>query len=1239
MKNNVKFVMNLEDCNYNVIEEAFKKAKGIFNWQLDEDYNAILINEDIDYRFIDVLDFKKDIGDLTDSFFKLDFDDSINVPLYKFMVLKDNDKFKILANISSLIFDYTSINDFYELFDDLNKSSLRNDLDTHYTKVNDYLNSPDFKKNKNYWKNFILNSNNHVKFYNLKDNNCKSQTINVNEDSVNSFINANSCSLFEFYGSAFSMYLSRIDRLDGSILKTVIPQENVVLDKNALLKVDVNRENSFNDLIDVFRQTLVNALEKTKVDITCYLDENPSYYSIHDFTDLNRNIRVLNGDNSALTLNIYNDSLELVYNSNLFSDIYINHMVGNIESLIDELLHFPTQLIRDIDVLSSEEKALLLKYCKGKRAKVDENRFLSHGFRENALNNPDALAVDDGVNKITFGELEKSSNSIANDLRENYNIGQGSRVALMLMRDYHFPEIVLALNKINATFVPIDLFYPIKRIEYMLNLSQSEYIIATKTIADSFDLKQKVIYLEDLNDSDEADVEITTMGDDLFTILFTSGTTGLPKGVMVSNSQLPRVGTSFKEIFNYSEGDVIGHYLGFTFVASFVIYATLYFGGCCRIFNEKEQKDSLLLIKELKENHLNSIILPPGIGIPIYENEDLQLDYLVLAGAKLNELSKKKKHTRLVNFYGTTEIICGVTKIYDSKDIKDNNVPLGSPVANTDVYILDDENNQMPIGVPGEICVSNNFMSRGYLDNPELTDELFIENPLSDSEYNRIMYRTGDIGFYNFDGEIEIIGREDDQLSVRGFRIESDEILRIMNGFNEILDIYLDVDNDNLIAYYTTDDNLDINEVKEALMDELPYYMIPSLFIELDEIPLNINGKIDKSRLKTAINNESIEIADEVIRAVADAFKEVLNLDFVLIDDDFIALGGNSLSAMKLQLAVNEKLGVYLSSNELIELSTPNNIANHIKFNLNIHTPIDDDNYTFDKAWPLSESHLNVYLDESVNDMGTAYNNPFKIDFNDNYSVEEIRNALIKLFEVFPVLKARILNDDGDLFFTFDGEPEINEGSVNDIKSFVKPFKFDKSLSRFLIVENSLCADFHHMIFDGTSLKILLNRLISILSGEETDFTDYGLLRQISFEENIDSDYMDGAHEFFSLMLADVEEIHDLLPSVNDDNDEFEFIDSFDIDFEDLNSFLQSHKLTHNQFFASVFAYTLSRFTSSDKILFNIIEDGRGHIDLSDSVGMFVKTLPVLIDCSNNDANSFLDYSSDLINSVMKYDL
>ena len=853
------------------------------------------------------------------------------------------------------------------------------------------------------------------------------------------------------------------------------------------------------------------------------------------------------------------------------------------------------------------------------------------------------MAVDDGINKITFGELEKSSNSIANDLHELYDIGLGSRVALMLPRSYHVPELMLALNKIGATFIPIDLFYPIKRIEYMLNMSQTEYIVTTREIAKSFGLKEGIIPIEDLNSTNNVDVDIVTRGEDLFTIIFTSGTTGLPKGVMISNDQIPGVGISFKEIFNYSQGDVIGHYLGFTFVAGFVVYAALYYGGCCRIFNEKEQKDSLLLIKELKEKHMNSLILPPSIGIPIYENEDLQLDYLVLAGAKLNELSKKERQTKLINFYGTTEIICGVTKEYDLKDIADNNVPLGKPVANSWIYILDDNNNQMPIGVPGEICVSNNYISPGYLNNQELTDEVFIDNPYSTCEDNKRMYLTGDIGFYNFDGEIEIIGREDDQLSVRGFRIESGEILNIMNSFNEISDIYLDVDNDTLTAYYTTSADLNIDEVKEALKINLPYYMVPSLFIELEDIPLNINGKLDKSLLKKSINHEDIEIADEVIRCVVDGFKEVLKLDFVLIDDDFVALGGNSLTAMKLQLILKEKLNVYLSSNELIRLSTPKNIADYIKFNLDIHSITNDDVYTFDELCPLSESQLNVYLDESANNMGTAYNNPFKIEFNNSYSVDDIKSVLLKMFEVFPILKARVLNNEGVLSFVFDAEPEIIEGSLNDAKSFVRPFELDSHLSRFSIIDNNdsiiLFADFHHLIFDGTSLNIFLNKFLSVLDGEDVDFVDKGVLRQISFEELIDSDYMDAAHEFFEGMLEDRDEVYDLLASVNNQTDESEFIDTFEMDDEYLTSFLQNNSLTYNQFLTSVFAYTLSRFSGSQKVLFNLIEDGRGHIDLSESVGMYVRTLPVLLDCENRGIDSFLKYSSDIINSVMMYDL
>ena len=166
-----------------------------------------------------------------------------------------------------------------------------------------------------------------------------------------------------------------------------------------------------------------------------------------------------------------------------------------------------------------------------------------------------------------------------------------------------------------------------------------------------------------------------------------------------------------------------------------------------------------------------------------------------------------------------------------------------------------------------------------------------------------------------------------------------------------------------------------------------------------------------------------------------------------------------------------------------------------------------------------------------------------------------------------------------------------------------------------------------------------MNKLNSILNGDNVDFADNGVLRQISFEELMDSSYAEDAKGFFDKMLADREEAYELLPSPTAEDDESEYIYSFDIDSETLNSFMQGHSLTHNQLFASIFAYTLSRFAGSDKVLFNLIEDGRGHFDLSGSVGMFVKTLPVLMDCKNQDIDSFFKYSSGLINSVMKYDL
>ena len=1101
--------------------------------------------------------------------------------------------------------------------------------------INTYIKSNEYEKDKYYWNNLFLNIEKQVKFYNIQTNRYKRKKVIFKKDELNIYLKNNKISEFNFILGIFSLYLSRIDNTEGCLLKTNIIKNGLSI--NTLLKIDYDENISFNDYLININKIYGECIEHTKIDIENYI-EIDSYYSIYDFTNPT-NIKIENDDNTALTLNIYDNALELIYNDDLFDDIYIEHMLMNITSFINNALNNPNQLCKDISIICDEDKSLLAEFCKGREIDADYEKNLALAFHENAIKNPDALAVDDGVNQITYSELDKLTNSIAHDLHNNYNINRGTPVALMISRNYHFPTLVLALNKIGAVAVPIDPDYPISRIEHMINISQSENIIISKKFIDSYDFNINTLCFEDLNADNNIDMEITSHGDDLFAIMFTSGTTGLPKGVKVANKQISQVAAVHKNMFKTSDRDILGSYASFSFAVSYGIYWALYLGACSRIFNDDERKDSLLLIKALKEKPIKIATLPPGIGIPIFENEELKLKYMGLGGAKIEKLPAKDTHTKFVNIYGTTEIIFAISKIYDNND----HITMGKPVDNTWIYILDKNNKQVPIGVPGEICVSSDHISPGYL-NGDSNDNVFIKNPYSDCEKNKRMYKTGDVGFYNFDGEIEIIGRKDDQLSVRGFRVESSEIIRILNNF-DIKENYIDVENDNLTLYYTTTDYVDANTIKESLKKELPEYMIPSFFIELDKIPLNANGKVDKFALRNIHKTDvDEEIEDETLKVVVEGFKKVLNKDFVLTDDNFVALGGNSLTAMKLQLFIKNETNINLSSNKIMELSTPHKISNYIKFNSS-PSSVDKLNYDFNELCPLSDSQLNVYLDETVNKMGTAYNNSFKLEIDNSFSVNEIKNAVKQLLNVHPVLTARIIEKNGITSFSFDAEPKISEGSLPDIESFVEPFELNKYLSRFLIIKNEkstiLCIDCHHLVFDGTSLNILINDFERILNDETIDSVDNGVLRQISYEENNikNSEYMNEAEKFFDEMLTDNDECRELLASINTESTNNEYNTTLNINNNELNSFLREKSLTYNQFFTSVFAYTLSRYSGSSKVLFNLIEDGRGYVDLSNSIGMFVRTLPILVDCKNQNVDAFLKYSSDMIKSTMRNDL
>ena len=322
--------MDLDDNEYPNIQDILNRAKPLLNWRFDKNLNPFPKDDEIDYQIRDISNLKEsEIFEIISHFFTLKFENVINTPLYRFLILKNDKSIRILANISSLIFDYSSIKEFYELINDSDKreddgelstdnrknndklttanrkdnSELSTDnrknnselldnrktLDSHYKTLKEYLNSSDFKKDSAYWKNYILDSGKYIKFYNIKDNSLKSQRIHINKDSVLSFTEKHDCSLFDFYASVFSLYLSRVDRLEGCLLKTVIPG-NTGFDKNTLIKIDINKNNTFNELLNQFKSSYKNSIQNTKTDVNNYIDDETTFYSVYDFTNLSNTV-------------------------------------------------------------------------------------------------------------------------------------------------------------------------------------------------------------------------------------------------------------------------------------------------------------------------------------------------------------------------------------------------------------------------------------------------------------------------------------------------------------------------------------------------------------------------------------------------------------------------------------------------------------------------------------------------------------------------------------------------------------------------------------------------------------------------------------------------------------------------------------------------------------------------------------------------------------------------------------
>lgn len=580
-------------------------------------------------------------------------------------------------------------------------------------------------------------------------------------------------------------------------------------------------------------------------------------------------------------------------------------------------------------LLSSEDREKLLNGFNRTGWDYPREETLESLFRKQAILHPDKTAAVYQDQKITYRELDQRSNQFAS-LLLSQGIKEGKYVPIWLDRSLEWMVAVLGIIKTGAAYVPIDPAYPAKRVEYILSDTSADIIITNQILKTHlsgteqtkvFDLSS----MENLNDLPSEHPEINIHQNNLAYTIYTSGSTGKPKGVMVSHQAIQHLVTWHNHHFHVDHSSKLTLVAGLAFdISVWETWSALSSGATIFIADNEQRTDAVALVDFYRRNQIThgfvpTVLVPPFVNYS-RNYTDLKLKYLFTGGEKLKPVLTSELSYELIDYYGPTE--CTVYATF--RKVKDTNgkymSSIGRPIANAKAYILSEKMELLPVGATGELCIGGSILANGYLNNEELTNTKFIANPFNEKEK---LYRTGDLAKWKPDGEIEFLGRIDNQIKIRGFRVEPGEIERTLmhqKDIREALVIGKETEGSTqyLIAFIVLNQGLErgISSIRNRLKDELPGYMIPAQIIFIDNIPLTANGKTDTQALKDLAAQESKELisseppTNETERITVDVWSSALERPVINITDNFFDIGGNSLLVATVAVALQRKLDV-----------------------------------------------------------------------------------------------------------------------------------------------------------------------------------------------------------------------------------------------------------------------------------------------------------------------------------------
>ncbi len=1023
------------NINYEKLNLAVKKAimeNDILRLQIREE------NGDVYQYFLPEIDYSLPYYDFSNSdITKQHIDDwmqnrllvlfDLKKQLFDFVLIKINDNlhywfFKahhVIADgwaLTQLIHKITEdYNYITQSYDDIELNSFI----TLIEKDKKYLSSERYKKSIDFWKEEYADIPEHI--FSYKNNSDPSEITSmrykhtIERSKYNRIIelcNTINCSEFHFFLALLSLYFCRLYNKDEIVIGVPILNRNkremdiIGHCVNTIpLRIRVNNSDTFLELVnhievklfkcyrhsqlsygqiyrelklhdkDLFDISLSFDIHNTKFNFGCHWSNTELLSHLHEEKALFMLVHAANANEDAI---LYLDYLLEIFNGKL----PIEQVVSHFEMIINDTLKSTEKKIKDIDILTSEEKQKFIVEWNDTKADYPKDKCIHQLFEEQVERTPNNIAVVFEGSELTYRELNENANRMAHYLQSK---GVKPEILVGICVDRSFEMIIglFGILKAGGAYIPIDPNYPEDRIAYMVSDSNCGIILTQESIKSELpENNSEIVCLDtDLDKIKKESCEnlfSEVKSDNLVYTIYTSGSTGKPKGTLIEHGSLVNRINWMQKNYSIGEDDSILQKTTFTFDVSVweLFWWSLYGAKVC-FLKPGDEKDPEAIVKCIEANRITTIHFVPSMYTSFLQQinnkksceelislkqifcsgEELQVKHVECSESLINE-----NGTKLINLYGPTEATIDVT--YFNCSVYDESVPIGKPIFNTQVYILDKFLNLVPVGVPGELHVAGDGLSRGYLNRLKLTGERFIHNPFCDDHLSRL-YKTGDLVKYLPDGNIEFIGRIDNQVKIRGFRIELGEIEFAIKNLENVKEVVLTAKEDSnfnkqLVAYIVTDINISLEEIRVELSKLLPDYMVPSCFIQIDEIPLTENGKIDRKKLvdlngQIIIGAEYIEPRTKNEIGLASIWTEVLNIGHIGVKDNFFHIGGNSITAIQVFNKLSKTFD--LSLTDIFKYPTINSFLISVSQKRSLRGKLQDlyDNYSLKKS-PKSET-------------------------------------------------------------------------------------------------------------------------------------------------------------------------------------------------------------------------------------------------------------------------------------------